>query len=627
MFLSSYEKLRKKLILNKTLLSMAHIGPRGFDTIGGEVVSTTSFIIQNKLNRVYKGQFYRLVDGNSESEKSRLLKEGIANSNCGYFFRVSSKDLEKIDGAPIIYWLSDSLRSLFNSENKIDDIADKVTKGIYTGDNNRFLRLWYEISFGNKGWKKYDKAGGSRRWFGSAMHILDWRNDGEVLSKFKGAGIGAMKYFDKPHLVWSGLTSGNPSFRYADKYVWFDDASPSIVGSQASEKLLSFLNCNISTKLLMTLNPTINYQIGDVKRIPVGNLNDIDSKIAKRCIEISRFDWDSYEISWDFKSSPLLSFNSNLKKIEIAYNYFRKDREKITNEMILLEEENNRLFIEKYRLHNELKKNIENHEITLNCNPAYRYGDKCIPRVQEENFLKDTLKEFISYSVGCMFGRYSLEQPGLILANQGENLADYFKRIPYPSFKPDADNIIPILSSDWFEDDITARFKKFLRITFSNENFEDNLRFIENSIGKDIRKYFLIEFYKDHIQTYKKRPIYWMFSSPKGSFNALIYMHLYKKDTVSILLEKYLSEFLLKLRAKRNIFKRLEVNNDSYSKEKTKAIKEIQKIDSILSELKNWEKEVISPLASQLIEIDLDDGVKVNYSKFGTALKKVSGLN
>ena len=221
-----------------------------------------------------------------------------------------------------------------------------------------------------------------------------------------------------------------------------------------------------------------------------------------------------------------------------------------------------------------------------------------------------------------MFGRFSIDKKGFILVNKGENLEDFLKQVPNPSFTPDDDNIIPILDLDWFEDDITSRFKKFLRVTFGEADFEENLRFIETKIGKDIRKYFLNDFYREHIQTYKKRPIYWLFSSPKNSFNALIYLHRYQKDTISIILDKYLQEFMLKLRAEKNRLERLEISSSSSSRDKTIAMRKTQKIDSILNELNSWERYVIFPLASQRLEIDLDDGVKNNYSKFGIALKK-----
>ena len=242
---------------------------------------------------------------------------------------------------------------------------------------------------------------------------------------------------------------------------------------------------------------------------------------------------------------------------------------------------------------------------------------------REARLLSDTMAEFLSYAVGCMFGRYSLDKPGLVLANQGETLADYLAHVPEPTFEPDEDNVIPMLDGDWFSDDITERFRKFLRVTFGEEHFQENLRFIETALGKDIRKYFTKDFYKDHVKRYKKRPIYWMFSSPKGSFNALIYMHRYNRDTVSVLLDQYVREFKVKLNAQKSAYERVEISSDASQGEKTKAIKEIQKINSTIEELDAWEREVIFPLASQRIEIDLDDGVKANYPKFGTALKSI----
>ncbi len=295
--------------------------------------------------------------------------------------------------------------------------------------------------------------------------------------------------------------------------------------------------------------------------------------------------------------------------------------------MLRLEEENNRIFIDAYGLQDELTPEVPIHEITLTCNPAYRYGQKVSKEVQEERLQQDTMKEFISYAVGCMFGRYALEEPGLILANHGETLEDYLQRIPNPSFMADDDNVIPVLDSEWFEDDVVGRFRKFLRVTFGDEHFEENLRFIETAIGKDLRKYFISDFYNDHVQTYKKRPIYWQFSSPKGSFNALIYIHRYNRDTVSTLLNKYLREFMLKLKAEKTALGRIAISPSSTSGEKTQAIKETQKIDSILQELETWEREVIFTLASQRIEIDLDDGIKNNYPKFGKSLTKVVGLS
>jgi type II restriction/modification system DNA methylase subunit YeeA len=292
-----------------------------------------------------------------------------------------------------------------------------------------------------------------------------------------------------------------------------------------------------------------------------------------------------------------------------------------------LEEENNRIFIEAYSLQDELTPEVPLKEITLTCNPHYRYGSNKTEEELETLLLADSMKEFISYSVGCMFGRYSLNKPGLILANQGETIEDYLQQIPEPTFPADTDNVIPLLDGDWFMDDIAGRFRTFLKLTFGEEHYNENLKFLEDAIGKDIRKYFLKDFYADHVQRYKKRPIYWLFSSPKGSFNALIYMHRYRPDTVSIILNDYLREFRTKLGARKEHLEQVSISASASKVEKTKALKEIGQLKQTIDELNNYENDILFPLATQKIEIDLDDGVAVNYKKFGKALKTVPGLS
>ena len=291
-----------------------------------------------------------------------------------------------------------------------------------------------------------------------------------------------------------------------------------------------------------------------------------------------------------------------------------------------LEEENNRIFIEAYGLQDELTPEVPLKEITLTCNPHYRYNADKSQEELEALLLADTMREFISYAVGCIFGRYSLDKPGLILANQGETIDDYLAQIPEPSFMPDRDNVIPILDGDWFNDDIIEKFRQFLTLTFGKENYQTNLQFIENALGKTIQKYFLKGFYGDHIKRYRKRPIYWLFSSPKGNFNALIYLHRYRPDTVSIVLNDYLREYRAKLTAKVENLQRIEISANASPTEKTKAIKEIEKLNKIIKELGDYETEILYPLAIQQINIDLDEGVKINYGKFGQALKKIPGL-
>jgi type II restriction/modification system DNA methylase subunit YeeA len=308
----------------------------------------------------------------------------------------------------------------------------------------------------------------------------------------------------------------------------------------------------------------------------------------------------------------------------------------MTLDLQRLEQENNRIFIDAYGLQDELTPDVPLNEITLTCNPHYRYGSDKSEEELEAMLLADTMRELVSYAVGCMLGRYSLDKPGLILANQGETLDDYLEqhrldRVPQPRFPADDDNVIPVLEGDWFADDITLRFRQFLRVAFGDEQYEDNLAFIEQALnlkGKrnySLRDYFLGEFYADHVKRYKKRPIYWLFSSPKGSFNALIYMHRYRPDTVSVVL-RYLRDFRKKVADEKDRQASASINPAVSQGDRTRSLKETDRLSKVLAELDDYERDVIYPLATQQIEIDLDDGVKVNYLKFGSALKKIVGL-
>jgi len=351
---------------------------------------------------------------------------------------------------------------------------------------------------------------------------------------------------------------------------------------------------------------------------------------TRKLINFSKFDWDSFETSWNFTELPILKTEKYPIATSFERNYLalRADWQRMTDETKHLEEENNHIFIEAYGLQDELTPEVPLEEITLTCNPYYRYKGNYTVEEREARLLEDTIKEFLSYAVGCMFGRYSLDKPGLILANQGETLKDYLRIISKePLFTPTDTNVLPILDGDWFADDIVARFKQFLKVTFGEPNYEENLRFIEEALGKDLRRYFLKDFYKDHVQMYKKRPIYWLFSSPKGSFNALIYMHRYTQDTVSVVLNQYLREFKEKLGAHRKRLEAVVADSSTTSREKAQTLKERESVSLVLQELKDYEEHILFPLAAQRININLDDGVKVNYPKFGDALAKIPGLS
>lgn len=376
---------------------------------------------------------------------------------------------------------------------------------------------------------------------------------------------------------------------------------------------LAFANTSIVEKLLLALAPTADYHEGPLGKLPfIKAAEDVICDISRNCILLARSDWDNYETSWDFLDLPLVRKGLKDATLETSWQNWATQCTTAIHHMQELETENNRLFIKTYGLETELKPEVPEEQITL---------ARADPR-------RD-MAAFLSYAIGCMMGRYSLDKTGLILANAGETLQEYLatggKSIEQVSFVPDEDAIVPVLDGEWFEDDIVARTRQFLRVTFGEATLEENIRFIEESLGKDLRKYFLTDFYKDHLQTYKRRPIYWMFQSPKKSFNALIYLHRYNKDTVNRLLNRYLRDYLQKIRSRLEHLEHVQASAPT-TREKTLASKESEALRKRLHECEAYERDVILPLAQQRLEIDLDDGVKVNYLKFGEALAPIPGL-
>ena len=484
-------------------------------------------------------------------------------------------------------------------------------------------------------WFPYIMGGDYRKWYGNREYVVNWLADGnEIRTKRHPtedriwATNFNLEFIFRPNVNWNSITSAKLSFRLSPGGELFASTGLACF-SEANDKLVaSFLNSPVASYFLSVVAPTMSANPGDIGRLPFLEIGDCEVvRVAQTCESISRADWDSCETSWDFTSLPLFIPSYRQQTLKATYQKLRKHWREMTLDMQRLEEENNRIFIEAYGLQDELTPDVPLDEITLTRNPHYQYGNNKSEDELEALLLADTMRELASYAVGCMFGRYALEEPGLILANQGETISDYLKQIPEPSFPADDDNVIPMLDGDWFTDDITERFREFLRIAFREEHYGENLRFVEQALGKDIRKYFLKDFYNDHVRRYKKRPIYWLFSSPKGSFNALIYMHRYQPHTVGTVLE-YLRDFKdEKLQARKNHLEAVSISAGASQGEKTKALKEIEKINKILAELDDYERDVLYPLATEQVEIDLDDGVKANYPKFGDALKKITGLS
>jgi len=583
------------------------------------------------------------------SDEGKLIPG--SSSQIPNFFRASAADFKKIPGSPIAYWVSDKIRSLYRNK----QIKDYLTSEgqILTGNNVKFLRYTWEVSARLVGeecdWKLHHKGGNFRKWHGNVEWIVDWKEKTrEFYRRDKTARIPKSEFWNLLGITWSTISSSKISFRKVHKEESYNKASPTLSSSNEEliDSLLGYLNSKIVSLNLEVINPTLNYLVKDIEDLPIDVdivLKESAYRQARSCLTISKKDWDSYETSWDFTSLPLLHPDYRQPTLKTTYAELSAHWREMTLEIQRLEEENNRVFIDAYGLQDELTPEVPLNEITLTCNPHYRYGSDKREEELEALLLADTMKEFISYAVGCMFGRYALDKPVLILANQGENIFDFRRKIldledepdldnqskikdlqSKISFMPDIDNVIPILEGDWFPDDISERFRKFLRVTFGEEHYEENLAFIEKAMGKDIRKYFLKDFYTDHVKRYKKRPIYWLFSSPKGSFNALIYMHRYRPDTISVVLNDYLREFRTKLISRVDHLKRVEAGVDVSQAERTKALKEIEKLNKMIKELEDYEREVLYPLATEQVEIDLDDGVKVNYGKFGNALKKIN---
>ncbi|WP_280136747.1 BREX-1 system adenine-specific DNA-methyltransferase PglX [Thalassovita autumnalis] len=642
-FLTSYEKLRSRLLDVAPIVSLIQIGYNTFPELNSKVAQGAAFVTC-KRPETAPGYYFNLNKAPQSADKSLVYLEQLKDRP-KYCFRASVKDLEKVPGMPIAYWLSDNVRAAFNGV----DLSgySKPLIGMRTGDNGRFLRNWHEVSADATSitepeepkWFPYAKGGEFRRWYGNNEFFVNWKDNGfelksatlEVYPQLDWDNLGwkisnESEYFQES-ITWTCVSTSKFAARYIPVGSLFDTGGsfiPFRKGVKNSE-LLGYLNSTVAQDFLYLLNPTINYGNGTVGRLPWLEASH-NPQIARRLVEIARADWDAYETSWDFTTLPLLSPDHRGETLADSYATLRAHWQAMTDKMKALEEENNRIFIDAYGLQDELTPEVPIEEITLTCNPAYRYGVKGTEQDRETRLRADTMAEFLSYAVGCMFGRYSLDAPGLILANQGERLEDYLARIPEPRFMPDADNVIPVLDENWFPDDITDRFRLFLRTTFGETHFQENLRYIEDALGKDIRKYFTKDFYADHVKRYKKRPIYWMFSSPKGTFNALIYMHRYRGDTVSVLLNDYLREFISKLEGERGRLEKLSDDPSASQGQRTKALKDMAVIAKQIDELNEWERDVVFPLAQAKIEIDLDDGVKANYPKFGEALKKIPGL-
>ncbi|WP_312064004.1 BREX-1 system adenine-specific DNA-methyltransferase PglX [Brevundimonas sp.] len=653
MFLSSFEDLRSFFFERSTLCSLVHmpyLGKGG--TSMGINFGTAAFVSQKISMPEFKGHFscirYYETDDDGVPHSFPVDNERLR--------RASTKDFFKIPGKPIAYWSSDAVFDTFSEFGSLEESV-LLRQGMSTTDADRFERRWHEINnndfdrrrsdpyqgedrFGH--WFPFNKGGEFRKWYGNLSSVVRYERNGAdlielVTEKYPNISdpefvIKNRSHFFKPFITYTSLSSKAFSAKSVPSGFAFSVAGPAIFPSEVSrEALLCFLCSKPMITFWHTINPTLGFQISDLERVPfdksVYELKETEvARVHSTAVVTSKSDWDAYETSWDFTTLPLLSPDHRSETLEATYTRLRAHWQSITDEMQRLEEENNRIFIDAYGLQDELNPEVPIDQVTLTCNPAYRYGTKLSEEDREARLREDTVAEFLHYAVGCMFGRYSLDAPGLILANHGEGVEDYLARVPEPSFAPDRDNVIPVLDADWFADDIVTRARDFLRVTFGEAKFRENLAFIEAALGKDLRRWLTKDFFEYHVRRYKKRPIYWIFSSPKGSFNALIYMHRYRSDTVSVVLNQYLREFIHKLEVERARLEKLADDPNATQSARTKAQKEIGTVIKQIAELTEWERDVVYPMAQQKIAIDLDDGVKRNYPLFAGALKPIKGL-
>lgn len=616
MYIKTYEKLRKHIIENKGISTLIQMEYSAFEEA---TVPICAFVLTNDKSKKV-GQYFDLSKfvGGMNIQKEKVL-DAIHHPECTYFHDFDQDNYKRIDGSPIAFMASEKLLRIFETAEPLKKIAEPKV-GLQTAKNDVFLRLWFECNYNKIGlgyrklsdteegihkWLPYNKGGSFRRWYGNREYVIDWLFNGRAIRQNPGAVIRNPQFYLKPCITWSDITSAAFSGRYCEGGFLFD-----VKGSSGFPQMknlyyvLGFLNSKISQKCIKILNPTISTQVGDMARIPVyfdeNKKSEIDASV-KKCIDCSRNDWDSFETSWDFQHHPLLR---KVPTIAEAFDQWQAECDDRFNQLKANEEELNRIFIDIYGLQDELTPEVEDKDVTV------RKAD-----------LGRDIRSFISYAVGCMFGRYSLDVDGLAYAG-GE-----WDASKYASFAADKDNIIPICDDEYFEDDIVGLFVKFVKTVYGAETLDENLKFITDVLGgkgqpKDvIRNYFLNDFYKDHCKIYQKRPIYWLFDSgKKNGFKALIYMHRYKPDTIARIRTDYVHEQQARYRtAIADLEQRIA---NASTGERVKLNKKLTTLQAQDTEIRTYE-EKIHHLADQMISIDLDDGVKKNYAIFQDVLAKI----
>lgn len=616
MFLSSYEKMRKKLIDNYGIVTMAHLDTGAFDAIAGEIVQTTATVfITGAIPK--EGSFISLSDYPNEKSKAFALEGALKYKNSNLLFHVSQQDIKSIPDWRVAYWATSADIEAFSKGVPLKQIADPK-QGLSSGKNSDYLRLWWEVSQDNSKldasnrdealssrakWFPCNKGGLFRRWYGNAEYVVNWQDNGKAIKCNPGSAVRNEGYYFREGISWSSISKESLSMRVSPSSHMFVGGGSTCFASKAKLiYLLGLTNSCVTTAIKRIINPTTNFSEGPVGDIPViMPSNEEQSSITylvDSCVKISEDDWDVFETSWDFTQHPLVRGTL----ISEAFDAWSAECRERFDTLKANEEELNRIFAHIYGMEKEVPIEVPDDKVSV------RLAD-----------LQRDVKSLVSYGVGCIFGRYSLDKPGLVLADQSSTVDDYLAQVPEPALMPDEDNILPITQGNaWFDDDIVDSFYHFLAAAYGEATLDENVSFIESALGCDLRTYFVRDFYDDHLKTYQKRPIYWLFQSPKKSFQCLVYLHRYDEGTVGDILTKYLRPYEGKLRSRIDLLSRSKAAKD---------LKEADALRAQVDELEGWERDIMYQLAHNRKRIDLDDGVKDNYNKFPHALAKVSSLS
>ncbi|RYP96098.1 BREX-1 system adenine-specific DNA-methyltransferase PglX [Bifidobacterium pseudolongum] len=646
MFIHSYEDLRKQIINQDHISSLIQLEYSGFD---GATVPICTFVLQRGRNSE-QGSYIRLSDFPGAKQQAPRTREIItahklATQDLPYehaemakhFYEVDQQEFAQIPGSPIVYWLPEAVLNTFNEGKPLSEIA-QPRQGLATADNNRFVREWWEVSQNRTSldsdslqsaaasdakWFPYNKGGDFRKWYGNQEFVVNWENDGQEIRSF-GTETGNKplsraqntEFYYIPSVSWSKISSGQPSFRYYPQGSIFSGVGNSFFTKTPSEIdiLLSVCNSTYAQWILSALSPTLSTNTQEVGSIPYFNPIK-NNPLIESLVACSFSDWNSAETSYHFTYPDIVHNNSIISNL---LAYLKSIWQAESEEQRKREIENNRLVAEAYGVDGDVPIDVPLERVSLKRNKAFAYP-KASPEERDELFTLDLIKELISYAVGCMFGRYSLDEPGLILASQGETIDDFHMRVPDPSFEPDADNVIPMCEGDYFEDDIVVRFRKFIAVAFGAEHLEENIAYIEQVLGKSLRKYFLNDFYNDHVKMYSNRPIYWQYASRtdnKGAFKALVYLHRYTPSTTSTVLA-YLRDYIARVSGYAAVLEESDTAKDLHAADKLRRI---------VNECKAYEDDILYPLATRNMPIDLDDGVLVNYLRMGKAVRAIPAI-